>query len=69
MTTTGKLWQNSLNKNEKLALSQKIAGITGMDERAVEKDFRRNTQEAFVCRGICMTWKNSWIRNSGKKPC
>lgn len=35
----GKLWQNSLNKDEKVALSQKIAGATGMDERAVEKDW------------------------------
>lgn len=34
-----KLWQNSLSKNEKIALSQKIAGATGMDERAVEKDW------------------------------
>ena len=34
-----KLWQNSLSTAEKLALSQKIAGTTGMDERAVEKDW------------------------------
>lgn len=34
-----RLWQNSLNKDEKIALSQKIAGATGMDERAVEKDW------------------------------
>ena len=34
-----RLWQNSLNKNEKIALSQKISGATGMDERAVEKDW------------------------------
>ena len=33
----GKLWQNSLNRDEQLALSQKIAGATGMDERAIEK--------------------------------
>ena len=35
----GKLWQNSLNRDEQLALSQKIAGATGMDERAIEKDW------------------------------
>lgn len=34
-----KLWQNSINIIEKRALSQKIAGVTGMDERAVEKDW------------------------------
>lgn len=34
-----KLWQNSLSMAEKQALSQKIAGATGMDERAVEKDW------------------------------
>ena len=34
-----KLWQNSLSKAEKIALSQRIAGATGMDERAVEKDW------------------------------
>ncbi len=39
MTTMSKLWQNSLSRDEKLALSQKIAGATGMDERAVEKDW------------------------------
>ena len=33
------LWQNSLSKAEKIALSQRIAGATGMDERAVEKDW------------------------------
>lgn len=34
-----KLWQKNLNKVEKIALSQKIARETGMDERAVEKDW------------------------------
>lgn len=34
-----RLWQNSLNKNEKIALSQKISGATGMNERAIEKDW------------------------------
>ena len=34
-----KLWQNSLSKAEKIALSQRIADATGMDERAVEKDW------------------------------
>lgn len=34
-----RLWQNSLSKAEKIALSQRIAGATGMDERAVEKDW------------------------------
>lgn len=33
------LWQDSLNRDEKLALSQRIADTTGMDERAVEKDW------------------------------
>lgn len=35
----GILWQNSLSRDEKRALSQQIAGTTGMDERAVEKDW------------------------------